>query len=474
MSLSAKLSNFKNLLYLAVFLAVFFGFNSADAETITVHDNVWNGTTFNQNMNTGTTSVQVADIWVLDRITSTTATTTYGTTLHSSNFGVGIRTQYLGHWIDTDGYYLVTMNHDPDGGNNGGGSYVYVEVIGGVYYFSYTPPEGALNLEPIDTSTHIVKFLPEEGTTTTSNLVKFSIDAYINPSDIGNSVGITFTLHNIDENVVLASFASPSDIYFLDNVQATTSGMFHYASTTIIADGNYRINAKLQVTELWGWIKNIFSPLNQDLSHTFIVREGTFIGTLQQNGYKELNELMSGTSATSTQASVASCNLLVHFNMVTCLAALFIPGGDMLNSSIASFKDEIFTRSPWGYFTRLYDIWGDSATSTLPSFTVSIMTGAGNGEGHGTSTLAFDPGDMIAGAGALLDDTRDPFNGVNAQDVFEPFLKLLLAIAVIFQIINDITGSHAHLVQSGGSKEGQKMRERLQFGNYSDIKIRKH
>lgn len=294
-----------------------------------------------------------------------------------------------------------------------------------------------------DNTTHIVSFSPEEGTTT-SNPVTFSLHAYVAEEDIGNFLGVKFTLHNIDQNVLLLSAFSNNDIYFLDGFQATTSGDFFFSTTTTVGEGNYRINAILERSYAGGWIVNPFSPINQDLSHQFIVGQGTYIGNISQNSFSEFNRLFASTTATSTSANAGNCIPLGNFDPTKCGAFLFVPDAGYLDFTIKNLRSGVLTRFPWGYFNRMYSIWQDPATSTLPSFTVSFMTGSGSGTDMATNTLNFDMDDMIVGGGNLLESIKDPITGQSTRDIVEPWLLLIIGVGVLYTIIQDLTGSHGH------------------------------
>ncbi len=52
---------------------------------------------------------------------------------------------------------------------------------------------------------------------------------------------------------------------------------------------------------------------------------------------------------------------------------------------------------------------------------------------------------MLAGGSVLLDSIDDPIYGKNARDIFTPIIQLVVALAVIFGIIADLTKSHHHM-----------------------------
>jgi len=51
---------------------------------------------------------------------------------------------------------------------------------------------------------------------------------------------------------------------------------------------------------------------------------------------------------------------------------------------------------------------------------------------------------MLVGGVGMLNSVTDPRYGKSARDVLEPFVALLMAIAVIYTILTDLTGSHKH------------------------------
>jgi hypothetical protein len=294
------------------------------------------------------------------------------------------------------------------------------------------------------TTTRIVDFTPEDGfilATTSPDypFVHFSLQVYINPQDVGTISGIKLTLHNIDENTLLLT--GPADIYLFDG-QATTTGNWYFSTSTPIGDGNYRIEATLERTYFGGFFENPLSPINQDESHLFIVGEETFIGHMTQSSWKELQRIYASTTATSTASLATSCNPL-NFSTISCLSFLLVPDTASLNDSLKNLKDSFLVRIPWGYLTRLYNILTETASTTLPSYTVSIPFGAGS-ETASTTNLTFDPADMMAGGGAILDSVHDPIHNKTVKDIFYPIVQLVVALGVLLTIAADISGSHKH------------------------------
>lgn len=343
---------------------------------------------------------------------------------------------------NTDGTYWGAITF---GGSAYSGSFADSEEV---YYWKAVRSGGVWSAggggDSCDSGdTRICGFTPENGDVITGPNVDFTLDYYVNGEDIGGFVDsvsdVVVKLHNIDQNVLLLGFLTQSDIVLYNEI-ATTSGSFHFATTTVLADGNYRLEASIKRKFFFNWITVPGAQLNQTISKQFIVGASTFIGNLSQNGFNILNGTLASSTATSSIALVANCNPLGTFDMTNCLAGLFIPDAGQVQTTIQGAKDGILTRMPWGYITRFMTIVSSSATTTLPSFTTTI---AQNDEDD-TTTLTFNPGDMMAGGGALLDSIEDPYNGMTVKDIFRPIIQLSVALMVILTIAADISSSHNH------------------------------
>lgn len=290
--------------------------------------------------------------------------------------------------------------------------------------------------------TRIVSFTPEEGSTT-PNLVTFNLHVYINPDDLGFISGVEIEYQNIDQNYLLSSIPFLSHDTLLFSGEATTSGDFYFTATSSLPDGNYRVQAKINRT--YAFIVNPFSSISDTQNHQFVVNQETYLGHLNQNGFREFNSIFGSTTATSTAAASANCNPLgwvgASSTLSLCLGFLFYPSGPYLDETIKGFRDGVATRVPWGYFYRMYDIFTETSTTTFATFTASVVTG---GSGNtSTTTLTYDPADMLAGGAALVNGISDG-NGHSSRDIMEPFVKLTVALMVLFTIYADLTKSHEH------------------------------
>ncbi len=310
-----------------------------------------------------------------------------------------------------------------------------------------------LAASPINsTSTRIVSFTPEEGTTTSNN-VTFALHVYIAPSDLSGVLGVQMFYQNVDQNQLLSNIPGVDQgSHIFINAAATSSGDLYFTATTTLPDGNYRVEAKIE-RSIASVVLDPFSSINSDQNHQFIVNEESYIGHLTQNGFREYQAILGSTTATSTAAAAQKCNPL-SFDMSLCLAYLFIPGGPQLDTTVTSFQEGVVTRIPWGYFYRVYQILNTTSTSSLPSFTVDIPIGPPSN--IATTSLSFDMGDMMSGGGTLVDSLHD-YWGHSLRDIAEPVVQLVVALAVIFTIFADVTGSHNH----GGDSEPRDKKRSL-------------
>lgn len=376
----------------------------------------------------------------------------------------GQETYYSGGHTPTTMYVNVS-ERQPSPANNGDWwiNFKHSDGVGGYVdeYLEYTilgdhscvPYTNTGTPEVDPTITRIIDFNPQTGTTT-QNPVFFDVEAYVAPEDLGTVTGVTITLHNIDQNVLILGALSPSDIWLVDE-PITQAGNFYFSTTTTIGEGNYRLEACIErnvfndssgILGDWaGGIIGIFSDIDTCVSHQFIVGQPSYIGTISQNLWSDTNDFYNGLSATSSEALAGSCNPLGgSFGIRECIVFMFVPDNNQLQLTMQEAREAFLTRIPWGYFTRTYSILSNPATSSLPVFTTNIQIGPGNNETPPTTALTFDVGDMIAGGGAIVDGIRDPINGKSFRDVFEIMVQGLVALAVLLTIVADVGGTHRH------------------------------
>jgi len=221
----------------------------------------------------------------------------------------------------------------------------------------------------IDTTTHIIEVLPENGTTT-SNPVTFSLEAYIGSEVVDEDMNLRIILENIDQNYLFGLGYIFGDNLVLYDDYPTTSGAFFYSTTTTIAEGNYRIHAEIRNQRL------IIYDIIDEVDNQFIVGQSTFIGNISQNSWTAIQGIYGSSTATSTEALADSCTPWSgDFSTTDCLAFLFIPDAGLIYDSLGNFKDKILTRFPLGYVTDFVSIMSTSSTSTLIFFNFTTPSG---------------------------------------------------------------------------------------------------
>ncbi len=324
----------------------------------------------------------------------------------------------------------------------------YFIIFGASGGFNPTPPP--------DTSTHIATVTPLNGSTNaTSTAFTFGATGYVSPDNyISGATNVIVSFSN-------AGFASSqmvgpigAELQQPDNsltftFPVTNSGSFSFSTTTgVQVIGNYTLKTSITVPQYTLLGFNFFTKTLAATSTVFVVATSTAFGTLQQAVAEQYQQLISTASST---IDTSVCNPISgNFNITACLIVVFgFPSQSDLNTAYNQFQTNVATHQPWGYFNRFFTILTSTGSTTLPTYTAYIGTG-------GSTTMdviTVDPGDMIAGAGTVLNGVVDPQNGMNIRQIMEPFVLLMVALGVLFTILADLLGSHRHNThQQHGSK----------------------
>lgn len=292
---------------------------------------------------------------------------------------------------------------------------------------------------PPDYRTRITDLQPSNASTT-GNSVAFHMGAYINADDLGSIFKLRITLHNIDQNVLLLSAFSPSDIVLYD-ADATTSGDFSFSTTTIIGDGNYRLEATLQNTNnvvnyLTGGISGYFGVIDRK-STQFTVNEGTFIGLISQQSYGAMGAIFASTTATSTAVLAQSCYPFSgQFDTNKCLAFMFIPDAGMVQDTLTNFKDNVALHFPLGYITDFITIMSTSTIGSLPEINLILPSALGLGTPslHLALTGVLDP---------ILNSTMGNFSTSTETfyEITSYYWDIVIYVLLFFYLVSRILGS---------------------------------
>ena len=365
-----------------------------------------------------------------------------------SNVNDSYGLNYNGSFVNGQQFSLCDLNSNvclTDNGNNSSWNTGLVNPNKVIYSTrDMILPNGTIefiaNKSGINPKTRIITFTPEDGTTTLSAVpVDFNLHAYINADDLGTFAGIKITYHNIDQNVLLASDFSTSDIVFLDRIQATSSGDFYYATSTLLADGDYRVTAELEKTTIFGIINPFAGTLGtiDEQSHQFIVGSETFIGHISQSNQKELAQFYASSTATTSSALASTCNPLGAFDIRSCLSFLFVPDSNALNDSLNTLKNGVLNRAPWGYITRIINIMATTSITTLP---VLSYTFQGDSPLAG-DTLSYDTGAYLTASAQISNEAVSNMpDHKTVWEILKTPISLFIYLVLVLGMLKDITG----------------------------------
>lgn len=307
----------------------------------------------------------------------------------------------------------------------------------GNYYFN----NGSLTEVEMGLSqTRIIDFDPQEGAVETSP-VTFTLEYYVNPQDIGQTIPVRFYFQNINQNNLLNPFFDDS-LELLDIV-ATSSGLASFSTTTVLEDGCYRVNAILGYQT---WFANFFAQHLasydiQNMSHQFVVGTCGFIGNIAQNSFSQVTDIFASSTATSTAALARTCvPFSGDFDTIECIAFLLVPDSGYLYDSLDSFRNSAATHFPLGYITHALSIISTSTVGTLTVIDASVPPGLPGAGSHIRLDLTnvLDP---------FLNNTNDQFTGstTDGRTFYETtvyYWQICVYILTALYILRRVIGSH--------------------------------
>lgn len=149
-----------------------------------------------------------------------------------------------------------------------------------------------------------------------------------------------------------------------------------------------------------------------------------------------LQTLGQGQNASTTLSNTTfGCNIISNFSLGPCVHTLFVPTSAGLANSLNSLRDGYLRSFPVGYLTRFVEIVSGNSTTTvlLPVITGTIFVNTDHQQ-----ALSFDLDDFMVGGMEKLDNIEDPLYSKNPQDVFQPMIRVMIALIVLFIIITDV------------------------------------
>lgn len=275
----------------------------------------------------------------------------------------------------------------------------------------------------VDTSTRIDLVTPPadfptawSGARATSTVFAFGADGYVNSTDYNSTFRVKQKIAN---NAQRGNLLAGPSFAFYQSTQAAFNAIFYYP---ISASGSFSVSTTTDV-QTFG-VYNMTTSIEKEFT---VLGIGTGVYTTVANSATTTQFLVATTTVfdalagQSTQAAVEAMNAYDASHKCTswdwtdpdtigaCIKGLFVPSVDDIASTAQVLHDRILLLAPWGYATYAVDLLlsNDSATSTLPSFTLDVSTMV-----PGTSgTLDLTPWQYLAGPSSYLATKTIPQTG---------------------------------------------------------------
>lgn len=317
----------------------------------------------------------------------------------------------------------------------------------GVYYEFYwdgigTPiQEGAAP----PSQTTIISVAPINNTTVSSSSpVVLGGYVYVLPDDFSDGMYLEMKYARYSD--YQAAVASPELLYTTYTFPITASGFSTFSTTTpsTLRGGQYTMTSTIKSASMLNGVLNFFG-FGQFANFGTKTSTTTQFVVGELSGYDKLvastTQAIADYMASST-ISFASCTSWTSFDLPNCLNLLFVPQAAPIAAALDNFKNEFLSYAPWGYLTRTVAILSNTASSSLPTFSVTFPLGSA----ADLDTMTFDMQDMIAGGGTLLNSIPARGMSLNIQDILQPLVRLFIALTLVVIIVRDL--SHGH----GGGK----------------------
>lgn len=369
--------------------------------------------------------------------------------------------QLLASFASTTGFYYVGFCTNPTGNPNlcsdsGSGNFpVATTSAGGLtsytgFYWNGTTATTLTASNTQDLSTHFISVYPADEQVIISPLIHFSANWLVSSDDL-DSLDTFFSspagkIHADAQifDITDSTWGKTVLDWFLptgfETSTTTTDYTFNGTQDTHLTYGHdYKVIWTLFGSNYFNIFGNIFA-IHKTIY--FSVGTTTNSGHLKQ-AVASSTEAQLQANAFTNGFSLDACNpVSSYWNITDCILSMFTPDRDFFANTAVQLRSGILGKAPFGYVTRLVDIFQSTTTTALPAFTAPIRIG----ESTTTDTiyLTYDINDMVAGAGTILENVREPYSGKNFRDVFEPIVQLVVALGVLYTIIIDLMGSHKH------------------------------
>jgi len=302
-----------------------------------------------------------------------------------------------------------------------------------------------------DASTRIVQVSPaDQEVVSTSTPVQLWAMVNINIDDWIDSDDWFLRFKYVRQENLQSAVACIECLYTSEDIPIETWPNFEiidgplvdFATLEGAVEGEYIYIVEIRKTSLvnnilgWFGLENLYDPGKIASSRsTFIVEQRT---TLDQFIFDMASTTESILGDPGIFADVGdSCNPISGFDFMQCISGLLIPNGPQMDTAVNTLKQQVLVKAPVGYITRLIEIIGGSATSTLPE--ISYTFGSGPLEGQ---EFAFDFNGTLTQANTILTEewVSDQEEPQNIWDIFMPLWNILVYAVLIVMMVSQITG----------------------------------
>lgn len=291
-------------------------------------------------------------------------------------------------------------------------------------------------------STRIILIDPgnDEIVATSSSTFLLSVEYFLSEDDFdnyGDDDFIRVRYKNDTQTIVfsgihaISAVTDPWEQTYEDEIVGYSYQTFS-TTTTPVEIGRYTVEAYI--------IRPTFTLLGFTIGETVLAQfiDSFIMGSTTQYD-KIKDETGSELEALGVSGIESSCgedlSILSPIKFAICLFAF---DGTGITQVLINAKEGFMTRVPFGYINRMYDIFTDTATTSLP--TISYTFNAGPLE---DATIDFNPWQYMYVDGApLKDDIVSNDGGENIWEIVEPFYEIIVYLTLALLVFKKLTGVH--------------------------------
>jgi len=303
--------------------------------------------------------------------------------------------------------------------------------------------------------TRIISVTPANASTTASS-TPFTVGTsiYVDDDDFEDGMRVRQKITQTNKPATVASIVFPVlgiplpsfiQALFTDEgleYEITHDESSNFSTTTsIVTTGLHTLYTYIEkprlLSSLFGYSevvksKTYFIVGTTTLSDNILLGIGENLGDLVNSGESYVDQL-------------AHCNPLSSFDMGICIRGLFFLSDGAGSELLDGLREDILTKFPLGYVTRLISIIGSTATSSIPTASFEVK---------GSSAFSGVYYVDIASELQQADDLMDSFTSADGYivtseplgfwDIVMPWLTLLGYLGLLSLILRDILGLSFH------------------------------